>query len=250
MKTCQETIIILHGWQSSKERWRAVKEKIEKQSEDRPRSIIVVVPDLPGFKKETELNKPCNLDDYIEWFKNFSSEFDEPFFLLGHSFGGRMAIKFAVKYPEKLKGLILVSTAGIKHKQNVFYLNFLASTRFVKSIFLKIPLLRNSFPLFRKVFYRFILRKTDYINAGKLPHLKETLVKIINEDLTNYLGRIKNSTLIIWGDKDKITPISDAYLMKEKIKNSKLETMEGVAHTPHLENPEILSQKIINFIKK
>jgi len=261
-----KTLIILHGWQSSKERWQTVKQELEQFGRD-PLSanfaesgslqFKIIVPDLPGFKKETKLSRPWDLDDYIDWLENFISknsktscpDLAERFYLLGHSFGGRMAIKFAAKYPEKLKGLILVSAAGIKTKQNVFYLNFLAGARFIKSVLLKIPLLRNFFPFFRKLFYKYILRRTDYINAEKMPELQETFKKVIAEDLTQYLSQIKTPTLIIWGDKDKMTPLKDAYLMKEKIKNSKLEILRGVGHTPHLENPEILSQKIQNFIE-
>ena len=259
MKICQETIIILHGWQSSKEKWQIFKEKIEKQSEDRPRPIRVVVPDLPGFKKETQLDRVWDLDDYINWLENFCSEITEPFYLLGHSFGGRMAIKFAVKHPERLKGLILVSAAGLKKREekNLFRrpfcswgeLTFYAGVKIFSSIF-KLPILKKVRSFLRKIFYRYILRKTDYINAEKMPYLQETFKNIITEDLTSYLSHIKTSTLIIWGNKDKMTPLSDAYLMKERIKGSELEILKNVAHTPHLEKPEILAQKIMNFIKK
>ena len=245
MKICQETIIILHGWDSSAKKWQAVKQGIEKQG------IRVIVPDLPGFKQETELKKPWNLDDYVEWFRKFSEEAcPEPArkFLLGHSFGGRIAIKFAAKYPERLKGLILVSSAGIKHKPSLINLIFSSGVKKVKFIFLKIPLLKNLFPVLRKIFYKYILRKTDYINAEKMPYLKETFKNIIQEDLFPYLSQIKIPTLIIWGEKDKITPVSDAYLMNKKIQNSKLEILKNIGHAPHLKTPEILAKKITNFI--
>ncbi|MGB2761971.1 MAG: alpha/beta hydrolase [Minisyncoccales bacterium] len=271
-----KTLVILHGWGSSKEKWQSVKQAILKHYEDSPRSVRVVVPDLPGFKKETALKEIWDLDDYIKWLENFISEnsktscpedvrlrpsaelgrmpsveaLAEGFYLLGHSFGGRMAIKFAVKHSEKLKGLILVSAAGIQHKQNKLYLTFLAIARFVKWIFLRIPVLRNFFPFFRKIFYKYILRKTDYIEAEKLPYLKETFKNVVQEDLTKYLSEVKTNTLIIWGERDKITSLEDAYLMNEKIKNSKLEILKGVGHALHLEDPEVLTQKIMNFIKK
>jgi pimeloyl-ACP methyl ester carboxylesterase len=236
MQICQDTIIILHGWGSSKEKWQEVKENLEKQG------LKVVVPDLPGFKKETELKKPWNLDNYIDWFKNFSSEISEPFFLLGHSFGGRIGIKFAAQHPEKLKGLILVSSAGIKHKRT-----------FKQNLFFQITKIGNKFSflpffnLFRKAFYKFIVREKDYIHTQGF--LKDTFKKIITEDLTGYLEKIKTFTLIIWGEKDKMTPLSDAHLMNKKITNSKLEVLKNIGHSPHRETPKILVEKIINFIK-
>jgi len=232
----RQSVIILHGWQSSKENWSRVKEIIEKEE------VKVFVPDLPGFKEETKLEKAWNLENYLNWLENFietkknSGEITEPFFLLGHSFGGRISIKFSVKNPQKLKGLILVSSAGIRHKKKpsklIPYLKKLSFFPF--------------FPFLRKIYYKFIIRKTDYLRVEGV--LKETFKKTIEEDLTPFLSKIKVKTLILWGDRDKITLPADAYLMKEKIENSKLEIMEGINHTPYLENPELLSRKILEFI--
>lgn len=247
MKICQpqiqkvRNIIILHGWASSAEKWQVVKQGIKEQG------IRVIVPDLPGFKKETELSQSWNLDDYVDWLANFFSKAcPEPAegFLLGHSFGGRIAIKFAAKYPEKLKGLILVSSAGIKHKR----------TPYIRAILDMAKIGRQCrfapfFPFLRKIFYKYILRRTDYINAEKMPFLKETFKNIIREDLTQSLSQIKTPTLIIWGEKDKITPLSDAYLMNKEIPNSKLEILKNMGHAPHSENPKNLAQKITNFIE-
>lgn len=240
------TLIILHGWQSSKEKWQRVKEEVGTQR------VEVIVPDLPGFKKENELEKSWSLDDYVEWVDRFISKrviyFRRPserrdnnkkLFLVGHSFGGRVAIKFAVKYPERLQGLILVSAAGIKRKE--------PSILKVAFIFKKFSFLPG-YGFFRKIFYKFILRKTDYLMVEGV--MKETFRKVIEEDLTPLLSKIEVSTLILWGKKDKITPLSDAYLMKEKIENSKLEILKNIGHTPHLEKPTLLSQKIINFINQ
>ncbi|MBU4299565.1 alpha/beta hydrolase [Patescibacteria group bacterium] len=238
-----KTLLILHGWQSSKEKWQAVKEKIEQYNENSSRCIRVTAPDLPGFKKETGLTHPWDLGDYLNWLEKFSSEIPEPFFLLGHSFGGRLAIKFALRHPEKLNGLILVGTAGIKHKKTSFEL-FLSKIAKMGNKFYFLPF----FSFFRKIFYRFIVRKTDYLKTEGL--LKETFKKIVAEDLTPFLPQVQIPCLIIWGKNDKITPLEDANLLKEKIKNSRLEILENVGHTPYLETPEKLAEIIINFLSR
>ena len=225
-----KTLIILHGWQSSKEKWQKVKENIESDE------IEVIVPDLPGFKPETELKKPWTLDNYVEWLKDFSQD-KEKFFLLGHSFGGRVAIKFASRYPEKLYGVILVSAAGIKKEYKISKI-----TPFLKK-FSFLP----GWQFFRKIFYRYLLRKTDYLLIEG--PLKQTFKNVIEEDLTSLLKEIKVPVLIIWGEKDKITPLSDAYLIKKEIKFSQLEILPDLGHTPHLENPELLAQKIKEFLQ-
>ena len=238
MKFCQDTIVILHGWGSSKEKWLVVKEILDSKG------IKVIVPDLPGFKKETALTRVWDLDDYVDWFKDFCSDFDEPFFLLGHSFGGRIAIKFAAQNPEKLKGLILVSSAGIIPKKIFLRVYIGKITKFGK-IFSFIPF----YKLFRKGFYKYILRRTDYIQAEKLPYLKETFKNIIKEDLRKYFSKIQTQCLIVWGDKDDMTPLPDGKIMAQEIPNSKLKILRDIGHFPYTQNPKLLSEKIIEFIQ-
>jgi len=246
-----KTLIILHGWQSSKEKWQRVKEEIEKQAclELDEGEIEVIVPNLPGFKEGNELKRAWSLDDYVDWVREFILEKEkarfersEGFFLLGHSFGGRIVIKFAVKYPEKLKGLILVSSAGIKPKKKICQFLIRLIVRISKQ-FSFLP----GYEFLRKIFYKFVLRKTDYLKARGF--LKETFKKVVSEDLTPLLSKVKVPTLIVWGEKDKIAPLSDAYLIKEKIKNSKLEILKNIDHIPHLKVPKKLAEVILIFLK-
>ena len=238
MKFCQDTIVILHGWGSSKEKWLVVKETLDSKG------IKVIVPDLPGFKKETVLPRVWDLDDYEGWFKKFSTKFDEPFFLLGHSFGGRIAIKYAAQNPEKLKGLILVSSAGIIPKRK-FARNVVSKTAKLGKVFSFIPF----YKLFRKGFYKYILRRTDYIQAEKLPYLKETFKNIIKEDLRKYFSKIQTQCLIVWGDKDDMTPLSHGRLMAQEIPNSELKILRDIGHFPYTQSPKLLYEKIIKFIQ-
>jgi len=224
-------LVILHGWQSSKEKWQKVKEAFEKEE------LEIIAPDLPGFKKANQLKLPWNLDNYVNWLKDFCDRFPEPFFLLGHSFGGRIAIKFAVKYPEKLKGLILVSAAGIRKGKPLISK--------IVPLFKKFSFLPGYY-FFRKVFYKFVLRKTDYLEAKGT--MKETFKKVIAEDLTSYLSKIKIPTLILWGQKDKITPLNNAYLMNKEIPVSTLEIIPGAGHEINLTHPEELVKFIRDFI--
>jgi pimeloyl-ACP methyl ester carboxylesterase len=206
----------------------------------------VICPDFPGFGK-TEIPKiPWSLNDFVEWLKEFTEKLNlEEFFLLGHSFGGRVAIKFSISYPERVKKLILVSPAGVKpewglKEKIIFQISKIGNAIFSKNHFLRFQ------DGARNLFYR-IARIKDYSKAKGV--MKETMKKIVDEDLLPELSKIKNETLIVWGEKDKIIPLKYAFLFKENIKNSKLEILPKIGHSPHLENPEKLIEILISNLK-
>ena len=93
---------------------------------------------------------------------------------------------------------------------------------------------------------RFIMYKMED-NAQRTEG--EKMKKVLEEDLLPELPKIKTKTLIVWGDKDKMVPVKYAYLFKEKISDSRLEIFPKVGHSPHLEVPGLLSEKILNFLK-
>jgi len=229
------TLIILHGWQSSKEKWEDVKLELQKQG------FNVLIPDLPGFKKEAELSLPFDLDDYVDWLSNYLKDLKEPFFLLGHSFGGRIAIKFTAMNKDKVLRLILVSSAGLREKS--FKREVLEKIAKVGKKFSSIP----GFDFLRKAFYKVFVRSSDYLRVQG--PMKETFKNIIKEDLTSFLPLISVPTLLIWGSKDRMTPLSSAYKMKGRIKNAELQILKGIGHTPYLESPHLLAKKIIEFLR-
>ena len=80
--------------------------------------------------------------------------------------------------------------------------------------------------------------------------MKETIKKVLDEDLLSDLSKIKTKTLIVWGSVDKMVPLKYAHIFKEKIENSRLEIMPKVGHSPHLEDPKKLSEIILKFLKE
>lgn len=239
-----QTLIILHGWGSAGQNWQGVGQALESDE------LKVLTPDMPGFGQSPLLSSAWSVKDYVEWLYDYCEKRNiSQFFLFGHSFGGRIAIKFAAKYPKKLKGIILCSSAGIKPKKNkILHCTNIAVARFVQWLRIeKIPVVKDVWQFLRKFFYRFILRKTDYLKAQGI--MEQVFKNVIEEDLTPYLSQIKAPTLILWGKKDKMTPVKDAYLMHQKISNSRLQILENIGHSPHLESPRLLAEKIREFIK-
>lgn len=231
-----KTLVILHGWQSSKERWQKVKEGIEKAG------IRVIVPDIPGFKQENELDRPWNLSDYNAWLEKFVEDqnLGTGFFLLGHSFGGALATKFVLTHPGQVGKLFLVASACIRRKTIKKW--FLGQVSKVFTIFSFLPF----FPLARKAFYKFVVGPSDYLNAKG--ELKQTFLNVISEDLSSSLPGINVPTVIIWGGNDRATLVEDAYLINKKINNSKLVIIPGKGHSLQLEAPDQLIEAVVKNI--
>lgn len=231
------TILILHGWGSSAKNWGKVKELLEKKG------CRVFISDLPGFGQNPVPARPWSIDDYVDWVEKYindlqiNGEIDESFYLLGHSFGGAIATKFVIRQPKKIKKLFLVGCAGIRKKT--------IKKRIIKKIakFFNFFSFLPFYPLIRKFLYRFILR-SDYL-AVKSSIMKETYQNVINEDISKKFSEISVSTTLIWGKKDKLTPLKDAYYIKNAISGAKLEVLPNIFHCPHSESPELLVDKII-----
>ncbi len=228
-------ILILHGWQSKAAAWKETADFLIRDG------YRVIVPDLPGFGDNPPPEKPWGIDEYAQWVDNFVRRNNwNRFFLLGHSFGGGLAIKYAVLYPEKVEKLFLVGAAFARRRTiKKFFLGLVSK---IFNNFSSLPF----YAFFRKAFYKFIVRKSDYTAAKGI--MKESYLKIIREDLSSLLPEISTPTAIIWGEKDDITPVKWAFFAKAKIKNSQLIIIEGTGHALELQAPRILAEKIKAFL--
>lgn len=233
-------ILVLHGWGGSSDSWMETQKILSQE-------YRVVIPDLPGFGKSAPPANPWGVGDYMDFVLKFTQRLNlEKFFLIGHSFGGRISIKFTGKYPERVKSLILCDSAGIKPKPGlktiiIFWLARTGNAVFTPRIFKRF---KDSV---RNLFY-VLIRNRDYAKANGV--MKETIKRVLSEDLLLELSDIKKKTLIVWGEVDRMVPLKYAYIFKEKIEGARLETLPKIGHSPHLEVPRKFSEIILKFIKE
>ena len=230
-------LLILHGWGSCAKNWTYIKDCLERNG------YKVFVPDLPGFGENSKLIKSWSLDDYVEWVKEFCEKNNlSQVFLLGHSFGGAVAVKFSLKYPERIKKMFLLANSGIRRKS--FKKEALKRIAGFLRIFSFLPF----YSFIRKVFYKIFISKSDYPYAEE-KKLRETYLKVIKEDISSCFSQVLVSTVIIWGSKDIIVPIKDAYFINQEIRCSRLIVIPDVGHNLASQTPETLIKKIIEHIK-
>lgn len=205
-------IVLLHGWGQNTQ----MMDMLGKPFLDSYRIINL---DLPGFGKSEEPSFSWGLDEYAEMLQELLNKLNikNPI-VIGHSFGGRVAIKFASK--NKVKKLVLLGSPFRPSKKSF-------KTKVYKFL-KKIP--------FLKLFEGWAKNKLgsrDYKNASDV--MRGVLVKAVNEDLTGDAKKIKAPTIIIFGDQDTEVPISEAKALESIISNAGLIVYEGCTHYAYLE---------------
>ena len=245
--------LMLHGWGGSKESWEPLMEKLNALGFWNENLGIAV--DFPGFGESAEPLTAWSVGDYAHFTEdviraiykemNLSGDYN----LMVHSFGGRVALKmlapdFATNISEKVDKLILVAAAGVKARRTLRIKVASAAARLGKKV-MQLPGLRAGAPLAQKILYK-VLKTHDYEKSSGV--MRETFLKVIDEDLSESLSHIKNPTLIIWGKRDSYVPFSDALLMEKKILGSKLIAIPGGRHGIHKTHAEDLAKWIKEFL--
>lgn len=176
----------------------------------------------------------------------------QPVILVGASMGGAAAIDFTLTHPEAVKKLVLIDSAG-----------FAAGSAMGKFMFPPLGYLATEFLRNPKVRDR--ISRTAYKNKNlasvdaqlcaalhlKMPSWNQTLIAFTKSggysSFKDKLAQIRQPTLILWGQYDRILGIADANKFKEAIAHSKLIWIEDCGHVPHLEQPQITAQHILEF---
>ena len=227
----EDTVVILQGWGTEFATYNSVAACIS----DRYR---VVQFDFPGFGASDEPREPWAVEDYANFFLDLMAALGiQKATLLGHSYGGRVIIRLAAResLPFTIERIVLVDSAGIlpkktwKQKMKIRRYKLLKRIVSLKLVYAICPRLIDE--------WRNSQGSADYRNAS--PMMRQCLVKAVNEDLTELLPRIRQDTLLIWGNLDTATPIADAKLMKEKIPGAGLAVIPGTGHFSFLENPAL-----------
>jgi pimeloyl-ACP methyl ester carboxylesterase len=235
------TIFILHGWGSSSERWTGVIEQLSHAGYD------VLAPDLPGFGQSVPPSFPWNVEEYATWADQFLQSLDvRPHLIVGHSFGGRVAIRLLQENPNLSHGLVLCGSSGLKHaktfKQQLAY----AAAKTGNFVF-SIPGLSALRNLGRRALYRSIGEYDYYRTSGIM---RETFQLVNDHDIAPGLETFSHPTLLIWGDQDKATPLADAHRFQELISGSRLEIIPGAGHRLPYEQTEAFCRLVAEFAKE
>ncbi|UTW55514.1 alpha/beta fold hydrolase [Kordiimonas sp. SCSIO 12610] len=178
--------------------------------------------DQPGFGK-TPLIVDGGTADYADNLAKQLSP-DQPHIIIGHSYGGRVAIQMASRHPELIKAIVLIGGAGIPRTRS---LAFKLKAAFLKQLGRAARLIDSLFKSNLQERYSKRFGSSDYRNAGTL---RTTFVKAVTENLTNIAKQIKVPALLIYGSDDTEAPPEIGKKYEEAIAIARYEELEGFDH--------------------
>lgn len=237
----KEVVLFLHGWGATFEIYRrAVLAPLESK-------YRVVAFDMPGVGGSQEPKEPMTVADYVDLAQKFAQAVDiKECTLICHSHGGRVSVGIMSdeNSPLKVKRAVFIDAAGVVPKRSLGYklrqraykcLRVLGTNKLTK-------------PLFGEVYeiQRDKRSSADYKAAS--PVMRKTLSNVVNTDMTPFMPKIKVPVLLIWGENDTATPLSDGQLMEKLIPGSGLAVVKGGSHFPFVENPSQFSAILSAFM--
>lgn len=208
-------MVLLHGWGQN----IAMMKPIGDMFQDRYRITIL---DLPGFGESGEPSCAWSIADYADLLEMFLDQVHvkKPI-LMGHSFGGRIAIYYAATHV--IAKLCLFGSPCIRRQDELPL-----KVRILKQL-KKVPGLNRLSDVAKQY-----IGSRDYKAAS--PVMRDTLVQVVNQDLSEYARKISVPTLLIWGENDEEAPVEEARELEHLIPDAGLIVFPGFGHYAYLEN--------------
>ncbi len=220
-------LLLLHGWGSSCAAWRGIMAELCGK-------YRVIAPDLPGFGESDLPPEAWDVERYAAFTLHFMQAVGalNPI-LIGHSFGGRVIVKLAGTGRVSPEKIVLIDAAGVRPKQSAKTKLRVRTFKLVKGA-LSLPGIRKySGNLLASARAHF--GSADYNSAPEV--LRQTLVRVVNEDLTCHMPQIKAPTLLIYGENDTATPVEDAKKIEALIPDAGLCVIQGAGHFSFIDRP-------------
>ena len=231
----ESPIILIHGAGGTHLHWPYNLRRINNHR--------VFAPDLPGHGKSEGLGEQ-SVEKYADILSNWVEKLGiKKAVFAGHSMGGAIAQILALKYPEKVAGLVLLSTgAKLQVSKDLLYkLSSAVSTPAAIENIVK-------------------WSYTPAADAKMLEKMKTELLKVRssvlygdflacdNFDVTDRLAEIKAPALVICGDKDKMTPLDLSKQLQTQIPNAAMKLVSEAGHMVMIEKPDEVARAVVDFV--
>ena len=214
-------VVLLHGWGQNIAMMKPIGDRLQKNHR-------ITILDFPGFGESEEPKTALTVYDYCDILEELLKKLKvkKPV-IMGHSFGGRIAIIYASR--NEVEKVVLFGSPCIRKEVKPSL-----KLRMLKSL-KKIPGINKL-----EGFAKNHMGSRDYKNASEI--MKKILVNVVNEDLSECAKKINVPTLLIWGDRDTEAPVEDAKELEKIIPDAGLIVLPNSTHYAYLENlPQVIN---------
>ncbi|MBQ9327725.1 MAG: alpha/beta hydrolase [Solobacterium sp.] len=227
-------VVLLHGWGQNMEMMSAIERHLSP-------SFSVWNLDFPGFGESEEPHDAWGMEEYTSFLSEFirHNRIEEPI-LIGHSFGCRSALRYAAENP--VRKMVLTGAAGIKPEQN-------------SSVSLKVKGYKAAKWVLQKTHQDKALEKLqdrsgseDYRNAHGV--MRQTFVKVVNDDVTPFLKDVNCPVLLVWGEFDAAVPLAMGKKLEQLLPDAGLAVFEGDDHFAYWHQADRFNRVLDVFLKE
>lgn len=230
------TVVALHGWGDSSRTFNQLARELADQ-------YTVFALDLPGFGGTEPPPKAWGLEDYAKFVNAWLEKINagHAYAVIGHSFGGSIAIVGVSTAQIESDKLVLLASGGVRNKDFLRKKALWLASKTLKAPLYILPSrsrakIKNQ--LYRKIGSDLLL----------VPHMRQTFVKMVRQDVQQAARSIKKPTLLIYGSRDQNTPVSYGRLLAAAIPNAHLEIIPEVGHFPHHDQPAQVANLVKQFL--
>lgn len=219
-------ILMLHGWGASLKLMRPLAERMA------ARGYSVYIPEMPGFGESDPPPAAWSVPDYAKFVVAYLDAHQlEHVHLFGHSFGGRLGLVLGAEYADRIVKMALADAAGVPNPPSQSANFRLKTYKAIRAGLYKL----GAKGLADNLRGRYNRRYGSADFQAVTGVMRETFVKVVNEDLRPYARRVKPSTLLFWGDKDEDTPLWQGRELEALIPDAGLVVYKGAGHYSYLE---------------
>ena len=243
-----EPLLMIHGWGVNSEIWTSLVDELKL-------FVKVYVVDLPGMGG-SKLISPYTLDNIAKDIK--ANMPIKKCNILGWSLGGQVAMNLAIRMPEFVEKLVLTSTTpcfvekkdwsyGVNKK---FFSNFeMEAKQNLNNTLMRFFLIQTKDIDDSKNVMRFLKNEFIELKDENKSGMQLALNVLKETDLRYEVQKIDKPTLIIAGDKDRLTSSKASIWLYEKIKGATLKEIKGANHMPFISHREIMTESVKKFLQ-
>lgn len=223
-------LVIIHGGANGSETWMGNVPELTK-------NYTVYLPDLPGFGHSQPIDGDYYIPELVGFVDNFSHTLGlNSFHLMGHSVGGGVALNYVIKFPRKVNKLVLVSSMCLGREIS-WWIRLLSRPALIRSIG------RLAGKPFTGLKLVIPFPKASILIGSNMTTLKEQSIVLVDR-----LSEIMVPTLVVWGAKDPIIPVRQAYAAAQLIPCCQVKVFEGCGHSVYRQRVQEFSQLLKGFL--